>query len=189
MNVIVTCHLDTVYTTPLAEWRDGLFRGACDNFAGILAMGYLIHEYPNIHVEFTESEETTMDGARQLGKKYDKDTTLFLVIDVTERSRNWKSIHFTIENYHRVQEKYIRSALKPLRNKYKFKPSGTESEAWVFKDLGFPTIEIDVPVTGGLHNLEGQATGEDIWAVSEATKLLAEYFSSLNIRQIEGQID
>jgi putative aminopeptidase FrvX len=189
VNVIISCHLDSVFTTPFADWQDGVFRGACDNFAGVLAMGYLVHEMPDLHIEFTESEETTMDGARQLARIHKPDETLFIVIDVTDRSRGWKSIHFTIENYHRIQEKHIRQALKSLRNKYKLKPLGTESEAWLYKDKGFPTLEVDVPVMGGLHNLQGVARGEDIWAVSEATKLLAAYFQDKTLREIEGEID
>jgi hypothetical protein len=189
VNIIVSAHLDTVFTTPFAEWKDGIFRGACDNFAGVLAMGYLVHEAPDLHIEFTESEETTMDGARQLAKIYKPEDTLFIVIDVTDRSRHWKSINFTIENFHRIQPKYIRAALKPLQGKYKLRPTGTESEAWLYRDKGFCTLEVDVPVTGGLHNLQGVARGEDMWSVAEATKLLAEYLAPKNIREIEGEID
>ena len=189
MNIIISCHLDSVFTTPFADWQDGVFRGACDNFAGVLAMGYLVHEMPDLHLEFTESEETTMDGARQLARIYKPDETLFIVIDVTEKSRKWKSINFTVENYHRIQEKHIKSALKSLKGKYKLKPVGTESEAWLFRDKGFPTLEVDVPVIGGLHNLQGVARGEDMWAVAEAVKLLAEYLAPRNIRELEGEID
>ena len=189
MNVIVSAHLDSVFKDPFATWQDGIFRGACDNFAGVLAMGYLAHEMPDIRIEFTEDEELGMDGARSLARGFNHDEVLFIVIDVTERSRRWQSILFTIENFHRIQQKHIRAALKPLTGKYKLKQLGTESEAWLYKDLGFPVLEVDVPVTGGLHNLKGIARGEDMWSVSEATKLLATYFREKTLREIEGEID
>ena len=189
MNIIVSCHYDTVFRDPFACWENGILRGACDNIAGVLAMGYLIHEVPELHLELTEDEEMGMDGARQLAKAHSPDDTLFIVIEVTERSSKWKHINFTIENFHRIQPRHIKAALKSMAGKYKLRPTGTESEGWLYRDKGFATLEVDVPVSGGLHNLKGVARGEDMWAVSEAVKLLAEYLAPKNIREIEGEID
>jgi len=189
VNIIVSCHYDTVFKDPFACFEDGILKGACDNIAGVLAMGHLMHEAPGLHYELTEDEEVGMDGARSLAKAYSSDDTLFIVIDVTERAKRWKSILFTIENFHRIQPKHIKTALKSFYGKYRLRPTGTESEAWLYRDKGFATVEIDIPVAGGLHNLKGVVRGEDMWAVAEATRLLAEYFAPKNIREIEGEID
>jgi len=190
MNIIVSAHLDTVFKDPYARFKDGILKGSCDNISGVLAMALVMHNSPGIHVELTEDEEMYMDGCRQLAKKANQAEDMFIVIDVCDRSKHWsKGINFTVENLHRVQLHHIRTALKPLSKQYKLRPEGEESEAWVYKDLGFACIEVDVPVNGGIHNLDGWTRGEDIWAVSEATRLLAEYFAPKNIREIEGEID
>ncbi len=190
MNIIVSSHLDTVFRDPHAHWQDGIFKGACDNLVGCFAMAIVMHNAPNVRIEFTEDEEMYMDGCRQLAKYSKQDEDLFIVIDVCDRSKHWgKGINFTVENFHRIQQKHIRAALKPLAKQYRLRPQGEESEAWVYRDMGFACVEVDVPVVGGIHNLEGWTRGEDMWAVAEATKLLAEYFSPKNIREIEGEID
>jgi hypothetical protein len=190
MNIIVSCHLDTVFKDPHAHFKDGILKGSCDNIAGVLAMALLMHNAPNIPVELTEDEEMYMDGCRQLAKVASQTDDLFIVIDVCDRPRRWvKTINFTVENIHRIQWKHIRAALKPLAKQYRLRPQGEESEAWVYRDLGFPVLEVCVPVNNGIHNLEGWTRGEDMWAVSEAVKLLAEYLAPKNIREIEGEID
>jgi hypothetical protein len=190
MNIIVSCHIDTVFVDPHAHWKDGIFRGACDNWAGCFAMAILMHNSPGIRIEFNEDEERGMDGARCLAKVASQTDDLFIVIDVCDRSKHWsKGINFTIENVHRIQLRHIRAALKPLAKQYRLRPQGEESEAWLYKDRGFACVEVCVPVNAGIHNLEGWTRGEDMWAVADAVKLLAEYFAPKNIREIEGEID
>ena len=190
MNIIVSAHLDTVFRDAYACFKDGIFKGSCDNIAGVLAMALVMHESPGIRIELTEDEEMGMQGCRALAKKASQTDDLFIVIDVCNRSHHWpKTINFTVENFHRIQWKHIRAALKPLAKQYRLRPQGEESEAWTFRDLGFAVVECCIPVVGGIHNLEGWTRGEDMWAVSEAVKLLAEYLGPKNIREIEGEID
>jgi hypothetical protein len=183
MKIIISCHCDTVFRIPHLRWRDGVLRGALDNFGSILACALIIQSMgPEIIIEFTEDEELTMDGARSLAKSYSNQDTLFIVMDVTAGARG---SHFTIENTHRVRMKDIKKALSPLKGKYRFVNNGTESEAWLYKDMGFAVIEVDLPVKGGLHSLDGYADFENVKLVAQAVELLVRYFKDKTITEIE----
>lgn len=183
MNVVISCHFDTVFRDPYARVINGTLIGACDNIAGVLAVAQLIGE-PNLEVEFTEDEEMHMDGARYVAKKHSADDTFLLVIDVTNRGRNWNKTHFTVENWFGIRTALLRKALKPFAGKYKMTEHGAESEAWLYRAQGFACAEIDVPVAGGLHSLEGKARVEDILVASQAIKTLAEYIRGCNREDI-----
>jgi hypothetical protein len=43
----------------------------------------------------------------------------------------------------------IKAALKQFKGQYRIINNGTESEAWLYKSLGFTTVEVDIPVVGG----------------------------------------
>jgi hypothetical protein len=174
MKVIVSCHLDSVFQDPMAMFRDGILTGVCDNLAGILTCAQLINK-EGIYVEFTNDEEKNMDGARYVAKLYSADDTFMVIVDGTERGKNWENIYFTVENWFGIQLKHIKRALKPLLGHYRMKERGGESEAWLYKDLGFACLEIDIPVAGGLHNLKNKARLVDILKASEAIGLIFDY--------------
>jgi len=174
MKVLVSCHYDTVFKEPFGEVLDGILEGACDNIAGVLACARLIDE-PDLEIQFTEEEEMHMDGARCVAKENKPEETFIIVVDVTERKRRWKKINFTVENINGIMIKHIKKALKDFNGRYKIVEKGAESEAWLYKEMGFACAEIDVPVTGGLHNLQAKARVEDIIAVGGAIKALKDY--------------
>lgn len=174
MNVIISAHFDTIFLDPFSTLKNGTLYGTCDNLAGILATAQLIGK-EGIFIEYTNCEESTMGGARNVARDHSADDTFMLVVDVTERGKNWDKLYFTVENYAGIQLKHIKKALHPLNGHYKLIERGTESEAWLYRDLGFACLEIDVPVSGGLHNLKNKARLVDILKASEAIGLVCDY--------------
>lgn len=185
MNVVVSCHLDTCFADPFLRWHGKVVKGACDNFALVLATGMLLKSMKDrVMIEWTEREELDMMGARAIAKRHKQEDSLFVVLDVTDSIRPIGTPCFTIENVHRVETKHIRSALSTLNGRYRFISGGTESEAWLYKDLGFAVIEIDLPVKGGLHSLDTTARLEDIELIAQAIEKIVEYFSPKNLREV-----
>ena len=174
MIVIISCHIDSIFKDPMATFKDGYLLGTCDNLAGILACAQLIYK-EGIKIEWTNDEEMHMDGARYVAKENSADNVFIVVVDVTERGKNWEKIYFTVENYSGIQLKHIKKALHPLNGHYKIIEKGTESEAQLYHDLGFACLEIDIPVIGGLHNLKNKARLVDILKASEAIGLIVDY--------------
>ena len=174
MNVIISCHIDSIFKDPMATCKDGYLFGACDNLAGMIACAQLINK-EGMKIEWTNDEEMHMDGARYVAKENSADDVFMIVVDVTERGKNWDKIYFTVENYAGIQLKHIKKALKSMNGHYKILERGAESEAWLYRDLGFACLEIDVPVSGGLHNLKNKARLVDILKASEAIGLVCDY--------------
>ncbi len=167
----------------MAVLSDGILKGACDNVAGVLACAQLAQD--DIIVEFTYDEEVTMDGAKLVARKEDPASTLFIAVDVTKKMRSWPDrIKFTVENINGIHIKHVRRALKKLKGQYRVHVNGDESEAWLYRDLGFITLEIDVPCAGGLHSLDAVSRVEDIVAASMALRYLAEYFKDLSREEL-----
>jgi hypothetical protein len=177
MNTIISCHLDSVFLSPMADVKNGVHTGCCDNLSGVLCCAQLIN-HPDIHIEYTNGEETDMEGAKWVADHYSSADNFIVVIDCTEKATRWKSIKFTVENPANVDLKHIKNALRNFRGKYKLKELGVESEAYLYKKEGFSCVEIDIPVTGGLHNLHNRAHVEDIITASEAVKSIVDYMKN-----------
>ena len=174
MNPIISCHMDNIFKDPMSDIKNGIQTGTCDNLAGILSCAQLIN-IPEIHIEFTNDEENSMGGAKWVSDHFSVDNTFLIVVDVTEKAPRWKSTQFTVENINGIDLKHIKKALKGFQGKYKIKETGAESEAWLYKREEFSCIEIDIVVTGGLHNLHNRAQVSDILIASEAIKAVVDY--------------
>jgi hypothetical protein len=176
MKVVISSHYDTVFTHPFGILRGGILTGACDNIAGIIAVAQNLPlmNMEGITWELTEDEEMYQDGARYIVKRNNPQDTFIIVVDCTLRNKRWEKTQFTIENIYGIKEYHIRRALSPLRGKYLIR-KGFESEAWLYKDMGFACVEVDVPVMGGMHNLESKSRVEDMVVAGQAIKFLAEY--------------
>jgi len=183
MYVIISCHLDTIFNSPMADVKNGIQTGVCDNLSGVLCCSQLIG-LEGIHIEFTNGEETNMEGARWVADRYSPDDTFLIVVDVTEKAPRWKSTQFTVENINGIDLKHIKKALKGFQGKYKVKETGAESEAWLYKKEGFSCLEIDIVVTGGLHNLHNRAQVSDILIASEAVKAITDYVKDKEKKEI-----
>jgi hypothetical protein len=177
----VSCHCDTVFTQPYAILTDGIFEGANDNFASMMAIGSVIGELNAAEVQLTEDEEMYMDGAKTIAKKNNPKDTLIIVMDITEAKPGSSNL-FTIENVHELKISEIRKALKG--HKYRIVKNGTESEAWLYAEHGFSVLEIDIPLKGGCHNLQSQSKVESILAVGKALVALIKYFKDKDISAV-----
>lgn len=173
MNVVISCHFDTVFKEPYGKVINGILEGACDNIAAILAVAQLVGDV-DLEIVFTEEEEMHMDGARYLAKDHNPQEDFIIVLDGTDSKRSWK-IHFTVENWHGITDKHIKRALKGFSGKYRLQKDGTESEAWLYRELGFACLELDVPVLGGMHNLEATSKVVDILQTAKAIRAVADY--------------
>ena len=183
MQVVISCHLDTVFKDPFSEVKDGIQTGSCDNVSGVLACAQLI-KFPEINIQFTHSEEDGMGGARWVAAHFSPETTFLVVVDCIERAPRWKSINFTVENFSNVDPVHIKRALKSFARHYVLREYGSESEAWLYREKGFSCLEVDIPVTGGLHNLTNRARVGDILAAADAMKAIVDYFSQKSRSEI-----
>ena len=174
MHVIISCHLDSIFVSPMADVKNGTHTGCCDNLSGVLCAAQLI-KYPEIHIEYTNGEETNLEGAKWVANHFSPETTFIIVIDVSEKAPRWKNISFTVENINEFDLKHIRKSLKHFQGKYKIKELGAESEAWLYKKEGFSCVEIDIMTVGGLHNLHNHSEVKDILMASEAIKAISDY--------------
>lgn len=189
MKIIISSHIDTVFKDPFCKFKQGILKGANDNFASILALGRIIDDpiwlEPTIEVAMTEDEELSMDGAKYVALQNNPKDTLIIVQDVTKKTG--KKINFTIENVHEVKFSEIKKALKDFTKKYRIVQNGTESEAWLYAEKGFSVIEIDVPVAGGLHSLDSISLSEDQAVSAKALLALLYYFKDKEISAIRSE--
>lgn len=187
MKIIISTHCDTVFQQPYGVLKNGVFTGANDNFASILALGRIIDDPvfkdPTIELQLTEDEEMYMDGAKTIAKKNNPKDTLIIVMDVTEVGSRYG---FTIENVHEINVEEIRKALKSFGKKYKIVEDGTESEAWLYAEAGFSVVEVDIPIKGGCHNLSSTTTVENQKMAAEAVLALLYYFKDKDISAIRS---
>src|SRR5574340_625759 len=120
MYVIVSCHLDTIFNSPMADVKNGIQTGVCDNLSGVLACAQLVG-MSGIHIEFTNGEETNMEGAKWVANRYSPDDKFLTVLTVTEKAPIRKSTQFTDENSNAIDLIHIKRALKVFKGKYKIK--------------------------------------------------------------------
>jgi len=187
MKIVISCHVDTVFSQPYGILRNGIFEGANDNFASILALGRIIDDPifmdPLIELQLTEDEEMYMDGARTIAERNNPKDTLIIVMDVTDVGARYS---FTIENVKEIRKAEIKKALKSFGKRYKIVDEGTESEAWLYAKQGFSVLEVDIPVKGGLHSLSSTSTVENQKAAAEAVLALLVYFKDKDISAIRS---
>lgn len=187
MKIIISCHCDTCFNQPYGILKDGVFRGANDNFASVLALGRILDDPlfqdPNIEVQLTEDEEMYMDGAKTIAKRNNPKDTLIMVMDVTENARK---ANFTIENVHEIRMSEIKAALKTFKRSYRMVSNGTESEAWLYAEHGFSVLEVDIPVKGGLHSLDSTSRTEDQKIAAQAILALLYHFKDKDISAIRS---
>lgn len=188
MKIIISCHCDTVFTQPYCVCKEGIVEGANDNFSSIMAISRTLDDpvwkEPGIELQLTEDEEMYMDGAKAIARKNNPKDTLIIVMEVTERKV--RKGNFTIENVHEIKTSEIKKALVNFSKKYRLIKDGTESEAWLYAEQGFSVLEIDIPVSGGLHSLNSKSKIEDHAVVSKAVVALIYYFKDKDISAIRS---
>jgi hypothetical protein len=103
--ILVSCHIDSVYSEYYAITKDGELLGTFDNSAcNAVAVESMLNGLfpPQILISFTGDEESDSRGADQtieslqIGGIFDK-LEMVITLDLTEE--HYQSCHFTIENY------------------------------------------------------------------------------------------
>jgi hypothetical protein len=188
MKIIISCHCDTVFTQPYCKCRDGVLEGANDNFSSIMAISRTLDDPiwkgTEVELQLTEDEEMYMDGAKAIAKKNNPKDTLIIVMDVTDAKI--RKGNFTVENVHEIKISEIKKALVSFVKRYRIVKNGSESEAWLYAENGFSVLEIDIPVSGGLHSLNSKSKTEDHAVVSKAILALIYYFKDKDISAIRS---
>lgn len=161
--VLISSHVDCVYSGCFCNDDDDCWRGSFDNSFGNAAVLWCMH-YDNLPdntvVAFTGDEEKNSGGAVQallaLGK-IGCNVSSAIVQDVT--NVGWESgALFTIENdsgFDLMQAYNLVSSLEPYSGKFAFKHDAEPDESWEYAEYGIPCFTLCAPVGGNLHGDEG----------------------------------
>lgn len=161
--VLISSHIDCVYSCCFCNDADGCWRGTFDNSFGNAAvlwcmMNDMLPE--NTIVAFTGDEERDSNGAVQallaLGRM-GYTVSAAIVQDVT--NVGWESgALFTIENdsgFDLLRAFNLVSSLEPYSGKFAFRHDAEPDESWDYAEYGIPCLTLCAPVGGNLHGDEG----------------------------------
>lgn len=161
--VLVSSHIDCVYSSFFCKDEGDSMRGTFDNSFGTAAViwNMISGSLPeNVVVAFTGDEEKDSAGAlqalRALGG-FGCPLSSALVLDVT--NVGWESgALFTIENDAciDIMTAYsIVSSLEQYSGRFAFLHNAEPDESWCYAEYGVPTLSLCLPVGGELHSNEG----------------------------------
>lgn len=161
--VLVSSHIDCVYSSLFCKDEGDSMRGTFDNSFGTAAViwNMISGSLPeNVVVAFTGDEEKDSAGAlqalRALGG-FGCPLSSALVLDVT--NVGWESgALFTIENDAciDIMTAYsIVSSLEQYSGRFAFLHNAEPDESWCYAEYGVPTLSLCLPVGGELHSNEG----------------------------------
>ncbi len=161
--VLVSTHIDTVYSHCFAQERDGYLHGTFDNsYSNAATMWNMLNGKfaDNVIIAFTGDEEEDSRGAIEtvcaLGRMQ-CNIAFAIVLDVT--NEGWEQqAPFTIENdlgidiftAHRLVE-----ILSPYSGKYAYVHDAEPDESWDYDEYGIPCFTLCAPVLGDMHSDEG----------------------------------
>lgn len=120
--VLVSCHIDSLYSKFSATLKDGELRGTFDNSAcnAIAVEGMLINLFPaQVLISFTGDEENDSKGVDQTIRSLQEravfaNLEIIITLDLTEE--HYQTCHFTIENYF-VEQNNGNSLLRFLKKR------------------------------------------------------------------------
>lgn len=161
--VLVSSHVDCVYTSCFCRDAGDLLHGTFDNSFGNAAVLWcmLNDTLPDgVVVAFTGDEENDSHGAVQalcaLGK-LGCNVSFALVQDVT--NVGWESgALFTVENdlgIDLLTAYSLVSALEQYSGKFAYKHDAEPDESWDYAEHGVPSFTLCAPVKGDLHAEDG----------------------------------
>lgn len=161
--VLVSSHIDTVYSQCFCEEKDGMLHGTFDNsYTNAAVIRNMLHGKfsDNVIIAFTGDEENNSRGAIEtvctLGRMQCK-IDFAIVLDVTEEGWERQSL-FTVENdlgidiftAHRLVE-----ILKPYDGKYSYVHDAEPDESWDYDEYGIPCFTLCAPILGDMHSDDG----------------------------------
>lgn len=161
--VLVSSHIDSLYTNCFCNDEGELLRGTFDNSLGNAAILSLMLQGAlpeNVVVAFTGDEEHDSQGAVQtvlaLGR-IQCGIKFALVLDVT--NTGWESgACFALENdlgVDMVTAHKAMAAVEALGVEYSFKHDAEPDETWNYNDYGIPSLSLCAVVDGFMHGDEG----------------------------------
>ena len=161
--VLVSTHIDTVYSQCFCQEQDGFLYGTFDNsYTNAATIWNMLNGKlaDDVIVAFTGDEEKDSQGAIEtvcaLGRMQCS-IAFAIVLDVTNEGWEQQS-PFTIENdlgldifiAHRLVE-----LLKPYSGKYAYIHDAEPDESWDYDEYGIPCFTLCAPVLGDMHSDEG----------------------------------
>jgi hypothetical protein len=176
-NILVSCHIDSLYNENFASLKDAELQGTFDNSAcnGVLVEAMIHSLLPEqVLISFTGDEEHGSKGAVQTIKFLQKEGAfdsleMVIVLDITEEG--YRRCHHTIENYF-VEKGNVQSILQ-FRKKQHLKKylttfvdspvtikNGDADEAWQYDEYDLNCFSLCLPcrlLGGDMHDDIGVA--------------------------------
>lgn len=161
--VLISSHIDTVYSRCFCEEEGEYLRGTFDNsYTNAAAIWNMLNNKfaDNVIIAFTGDEEEDSRGAIEtictLGRMK-CEIAFTIVLDVTEEGWQQNAL-FAVENdlgidiftAHRLIE-----ILKPYKGKYAFVHDAEPDESWDYDEYGLPCFTLTVPIFGDMHSDSG----------------------------------
>lgn len=161
--VLVSSHIDCLYTSCFCVDAGDCLRGTFDNSFGNAAILWQMFEGSlpdDVVVAFTGDEERDSQGAVQtvlaLGRM-GCSIKFALTLDVT--NTGWeKDAHFALENDLGIDiltAHRLLGTVESLGVEYAFEHNAEPDESWDYNDYGIPSLSLCVPVSGNLHSDAG----------------------------------
>ena len=158
--VVVSSHVDCLYSSCFCNDEGDCLRGTFDNSFGNAAILWQMHAGTlpdNVAVAFTGDEERDSRGAVQtvlaLGKMHCA-VEFALVLDVT--NVGWEcGANVTLENDLGVDIITAHSIVEAVRKcnaEYAFEHNAEPDESWDYNDYGIPALSLCIPAKGDLHS-------------------------------------
>ena len=161
--VLISSHIDCVFTHCFCEEEGECYRGTFDNSFTNAALLYAMQcdaFADNVVIAFTGDEEKDSGGAVALNvylTKLECTVKFALVLDVTLAGwDNGKLL--AIENDLGVDlltAHQLVEWLKPYQEFYEFLHFAEPDETWDYADYGIPCLTLSAPVSGSMHSDEG----------------------------------
>ena len=160
--VLVSTHIDCVYTSCFCEEEGDFYKGTFDNSLTNTAVVYnMLHNRFGDHVvvAFTGDEEKDSGGALEvinyLINQTDCIVRFALVTDVT--NEGWEAgAPFSIENDLGIDLFTAHNLVETLSPYlFSYVHQAEPDESWDYDSVRFPTLSLCAPVLGDLHGDEG----------------------------------
>ena len=161
--VLISSHIDCVYSKCFCSEAKDCYHGTFDNSFTNAALLYVMKYHPlpfNVFIAFTGDEEHNSGGAVALTvylTQHQNPIRFALVLDVT--NEGWYEQHLVaLENdlgidlltAHRIIE-----TMKPYTGRYAYVHDAAPDETWDYNEYGIPSLTLSAPVCGDMHDDSG----------------------------------
>ena len=161
--VLISSHVDCVYSRLFLEREGDMFRGTFDNAltnAAVVEMMLSGRLPENVVVAFTGDEEVHSFGAKEVVKYLSEIGCYVRFIVVTDVTNvGWEhGLSFTIENDLNIDlltAHNIIEHMKKYAGAYGFVHEAMPDESWIYDEYKLPCLTLCHPVGGDMHSDEG----------------------------------